>query len=99
MAHQTTLNVSLTPELGAFVKAKVDSGRYQSASEVIREGLRLMEQRERDHESTLRDIRQRIDAGWEQAERGEGRDGDAVVRDLRKGLSERQGGRTKKRAG
>lgn len=37
------MNVSLTPELEKFVSAKVESGRYHSASEVVREALRLLE--------------------------------------------------------
>jgi antitoxin ParD1/3/4 len=38
------MNVSLTPELEKFVSAKVESGRYNSASEVVREALRLLEE-------------------------------------------------------
>ncbi len=38
-----TLNVNLTPELEALVRDKVASGRYSSASEVVRDALRLME--------------------------------------------------------
>ena len=38
------MNVSLTPELEQFVSAKVQSGRYNSASEVVREALRLLEE-------------------------------------------------------
>lgn len=38
------MNVSLTPELEKFVSAKVQSGRYNSASEVVREALRLLEE-------------------------------------------------------
>ncbi len=41
------MNVSLTPELEEFVAGKVESGRYTSASEVVREALRLLE--EHDH--------------------------------------------------
>ena len=42
------MNVSLTPELDKFVSSKVDSGRYTSASEVIREALRqLLEEHDR----------------------------------------------------
>ena len=41
------MNVSLTSELEKFVSAKVESGRYNSASEVVREALRLLE--EHDH--------------------------------------------------
>lgn len=40
------MNVSLTPELESFVNAKVDTGRYNSASEVVREALRLLEEHE-----------------------------------------------------
>jgi antitoxin ParD1/3/4 len=40
------VNVSLTPELENFVSAKVGSGRYNSASEVVREALRLLEERD-----------------------------------------------------
>ena len=40
------MNVSLTPELEKLVQEKVESGRYTSASEVVREALRLMEKRD-----------------------------------------------------
>ncbi|MGA3264245.1 MAG: type II toxin-antitoxin system ParD family antitoxin [Terracidiphilus sp.] len=41
------MNVSLTPELDKFVNGKVESGRYNSASEVVREALRLLEEHDR----------------------------------------------------
>ena len=40
------MNVSLTPQLQAFVRRKVESGLYNNASEVIREGLRLLIERD-----------------------------------------------------
>ena len=40
------MNVSLTRELEEFVQSKVDTGRYNSASEVVREALRLLEEHE-----------------------------------------------------
>jgi antitoxin ParD1/3/4 len=46
MAIRTTLNISLPPQLGKFIEQRVASGRYSSASEVIRAGLRLLEERE-----------------------------------------------------
>ena len=59
------MNVSLTPELQAYVNSKVESGRYKSASEVVREGLRLLE--EQDELKALRRERLRhlIDEGLE----------------------------------
>jgi putative addiction module CopG family antidote len=41
---RTSLNISLTPELERFIAARVASGRYQTASEVVRAALRLLEQ-------------------------------------------------------
>jgi antitoxin ParD1/3/4 len=54
-------NVNLTPELDAFVVARVESGRYADASEVVRNGLRLLEEREMDDEAKLAALRQAID--------------------------------------
>jgi antitoxin ParD1/3/4 len=47
MPSKSTLNVSLTPELTALIAAKVESGRYRSASEVIRAALRLLDEQDR----------------------------------------------------
>ncbi|MDX2159550.1 MAG: type II toxin-antitoxin system ParD family antitoxin [Hyphomicrobiaceae bacterium] len=44
MTERTTLNVSLTAELGDFIQSEVDSGRYRTASEVVRAALRLLQQ-------------------------------------------------------
>ena len=72
------MNVHLTPELEQFVQNKMKSGRYNSASEVVREALRLLE--ERDEVFTLRkdEIRKQIEEGWQSAKRGEFVDGDEV---------------------
>lgn len=50
------MNVSLTPELETFVETAVKSGRYASASEAVREGLRLLEEREARFLRLKRDI-------------------------------------------
>ena len=50
------MNVSLTPELEAFVELTVKSGRYASASEAVREGLRMLEEREAKFLRLKRDI-------------------------------------------
>ena len=51
MPSKATLNVSLTPELTAFIAAKVATGRYRSASEVVRAALRLLDERESEVET------------------------------------------------
>lgn len=46
MADRQTKNVSLTPHQDGFVQSMVESGRYRTASEVVRDGLRLLEEAE-----------------------------------------------------
>ncbi|MGV3722229.1 MAG: type II toxin-antitoxin system ParD family antitoxin [Actinomycetota bacterium] len=79
MASRITLNVSLTPELDQFIQARVGSGRYQTASEVVREGLRLLEEREERRHAALNELRELIAVGLEQANRGELLDGEEVM--------------------
>ena len=76
------MNVHLTPELETLVQNKVKTGRYNSASEVVREALRLFEQRERIRELQVRELRKRINEGWASLSRGEGVDGENFFRDL-----------------
>jgi len=59
------MNVSLTPKLEAFVKAKVKSGLYNNASEVLREALRLLQARDRAERAQLRRLRDALIAGEE----------------------------------
>ena len=89
MASRTTVNVSLTPELGAFLRNRVKSGRYQTTSEVVREALRLLERQEQEREEGLRQLKAKLKRGAAQAERGELADGDAVFADLRELIQER----------
>jgi antitoxin ParD1/3/4 len=60
------MNVSLTPELEKLVQEKVASGLYQTASEVVREGLRLLKERD-DRQTSLREA---IQEGLTQLETG-----------------------------
>jgi antitoxin ParD1/3/4 len=65
------MNISLTEELEQFVHAKVESGKYLSASEVVRAGLRLLHERDQLHQQKLDALRKDVQQGLEQAERGE----------------------------
>lgn len=90
-----TLNINLTPQLEQLVREKVSSGRYTSASEVVREALRLMEEQDRLRavklEQLRRDIREGLQSGpatsWNVEE---------MTRDGRKHLAARRAGRTQK---
>jgi antitoxin ParD1/3/4 len=72
LKREDPMNISLTPELEQMVDDRVKSGRYASASEVIREGLRLLEEQEQLKQQRLADVRRKIDRGIEQLDRGEG---------------------------
>jgi antitoxin ParD1/3/4 len=76
------MNVHLTPELEQLVQTKVKSGRYNSASEVVREALRLLEERDQLMELRKEAIRKSIDEGWESLRRGAGIDGEAFFAEL-----------------
>jgi antitoxin ParD1/3/4 len=65
------MNISLTKELEHYVTQKVESGLYHSASEVIRDGLRLMKERDELHQSKLAELRKDIALGVDQANRGQ----------------------------
>jgi antitoxin ParD1/3/4 len=58
-----TRNVNLTDELDSFVLARVESGRYENASEVVRAALRTLEREEQRFEAKLALLRTAIDEG------------------------------------
>lgn len=66
------MNVSLTPELEKLVNEKVESGMYASASEVIREGLRLLVERDARNRQRSEQLMREIAVGLEELDRGEG---------------------------
>jgi antitoxin ParD1/3/4 len=76
------MNIHLTTELEQLVHTKVKSGRYNSASEVVREALRLLEERDQLLELRKEAIRRQIDAGWESLRRGDSVDGETFFAEL-----------------
>lgn len=84
------MNVHLTPELEQLVHNKVESGRYNSASEVVREALRIMEQKDELRAIQLQELRHRIDKGLSEADRSEGVDGETFMQGLIEDLDARQ---------
>jgi len=87
------MNVHLTPELERLIQVKVESGRYNSASEVVREALRLMEQRDEVRTIQLQTLRNRMDRALNESARGEGTDGEEFVQGL---LDDLDSGRRRK---
>ena len=59
------MNVSLTPDLEKYVQAKVDTGRYRSSSEVVREALRLLEEKDQERAQRLAALKKEIQDGFD----------------------------------
>lgn len=84
------MNVSLTKELELIVEQKVKTGLYTSASEVVREGLRLLQQRDEMREAKLKALRADIQKGIDDLEAGRYRDGDEAMAEIKERLLERK---------
>ena len=67
-----TRNVNLTEHFDRFIETGVTSGRFGNASEVVREGLRLLEQREQEDKAKLEWLRGAAKEGFDSIDRGEG---------------------------
>ena len=89
------MNVSLTPELEKFVEKEVHSGLYQTASEVVRAGLRLLKEEQTARTlrtpATMEELEEQLLESVESLEAGKGVDGDLVLKRLRKRIKEVRG--------
>jgi antitoxin ParD1/3/4 len=93
-SRSNNMNVSLGSKWDRFVDAKVKSGDFQTASEVLREGLRLLEEKDllkRISFSSLTELRERLFEGIASLDNGKGIDGEEAFRQLRQRSKKRQG--------
>jgi antitoxin ParD1/3/4 len=74
--------ISLNPESEAVVRKLLDSGRYSSASEVVREALTLLEDHDQLREIRRADLMRKLQEGIAALDRGEGRDADEVFAEV-----------------
>ncbi len=65
------MNINLGAQWEEFISSTVHSGRYMSASEVVRDGLRLLQAQEQVRQIRLEQLRKEIDRGVEQLEQGD----------------------------
>ncbi|MBI3696957.1 MAG: type II toxin-antitoxin system ParD family antitoxin [Acidobacteria bacterium] len=84
------MNVSLTPELEKLIDDKLSGGMYQTASEVVREALRLLKERDELQKQRLRELQREIRVGLDQLRRGQGLPGDPVFAELRQRSRDRR---------
>ncbi len=65
------MNVTLTPELSAYVESKIKAGEYSTAEDLIRHGVQTLKELEEQDSAALETLRREIKAGIEEADRGE----------------------------
>jgi len=82
MPNRETRTLSFTQEHTAFVTRCVESGRYQSASEVVRAALRLLQDHESQREAEFARIRELVQEGLADIDRGDVVDGEEFMRTL-----------------
>lgn len=83
-------NVSITHHQEQFIQKKVKSGRYLSASEVVREALRLLEEREEARGQRIEALKRELEGAIAQVERGETVEAAVVFSDLRNELAQQE---------
>jgi antitoxin ParD1/3/4 len=83
------MNVHLTEELEQLVQSRVKSGRYGSASEVVRDALRLLADRDELMELRKQELRKKIAQGFDSLQRGEGVAGDEFFAQLEREEADR----------
>jgi antitoxin ParD1/3/4 len=88
------MNVSLGVQWEQFVNQKVESGRYLTASEVLRHGLRLLEQREKAlgnmSPETKEELEEMLEVGIKELDAGKGIPGDVAMKELRQRAAARR---------
>lgn len=82
------MNVSLTPELERFIADLVETGRYRSASEVVREAVRRLQDRQAEREAKLAALRAAMDVGIAELDSGEELPADEVFEEVLRSLGD-----------
>jgi antitoxin ParD1/3/4 len=90
MDYSRSMNVNLGAVFDSFIADLLKTGLYQSQSEVVREGLRLLKEREELKNLRLSELRKEIAIGSEQADRGEFVDGEETFAEIRRRSAERK---------
>src|SRR5260221_1272146 len=93
MGYRSRMNVNLGSVFDNFIADLLETGLYQSQSEVVREGLRLLKEKEELKQLRLAELRKEIAIGVKQADRGEFVDGKAAFAEIRRRSAKRKRGK------
>lgn len=72
MPSETKLNITLPSRVMSIVRKRVESGRYKSASDVVREGIRLLDERDRSEQDFWAGVRDKVAIGRAELREGKG---------------------------
>ncbi|MBS0184896.1 MAG: type II toxin-antitoxin system ParD family antitoxin [Proteobacteria bacterium] len=78
------MNISLNNTLEKFIQKKIETGLYNSASEVVREGIRLLMERDMLFQQQIQKLNHEIEAGLRQLQNGESISGPQVFEEIKK---------------
>ena len=94
-----TRNINLTEHFDQFVEKEIKAGRYRNVSEVMRAGLRLLEQQAREDRAQLALLRSLASEGFQELDQGKGikLDSDQELEDFMRGIGRRVSSRVKRR--
>jgi antitoxin ParD1/3/4 len=81
-SYSEVVNVNLGPTFDSFIADLLKTGLYQSQSEIVREGLRLLKEREELKQLRVGELRKEITLGSQQADRGEFVDGENTFSEI-----------------
>lgn len=84
------MNVSLTDELERFIAGEVESGRYRSASEVVRDAVRLLRDRAEERAARIDALREAVGVGLADLDAGRAVDGTTAFEDVLRSLRARE---------
>ena len=90
IGYRSSMNVNLGSVFDNFIADLLKTGLYQSQSEVVREGLRLLKEKEELKNLRLAELRKEIAIGSEQADRGEFVDGEETFAEIRRRSAKRK---------
>jgi antitoxin ParD1/3/4 len=77
------MKIALKPEEEQLIQEKLKSGKYATAYEIIVEALRLLDERDKQYEKWVEEVREKVAIGMAQLDGGEGIDGEVVIASLR----------------
>ncbi len=84
------LNISLTPEAQTFIQKQLSQGKYRSTDEIVLAGLELLATKDASEQSRYAQLRQEIEIGLVEAERGDLLDGEEVFNRLQRKLQQQR---------